>query len=192
LLRWSAGITLIVPTAMNTKLQPLFDYLDRLTGRAPLEELQAVMNTLDIDCEDVAECIKFSSSHYARNLLRAGEWYHALVMCWKNGQRSPIHDHAQSSCGVRVLRGVATETLFEFTPHGHIKASFSRDHHPGSVCGSEDDDLHQISNLQDGDADLVTLHVYSPPLMHMGTYSITDLKRGVEPMYMEFSGGAGI
>ena len=93
---------------------------------------------------------------------------------------------------MRVLRGVATETLFEFTPQGHVKATFSRDHLPGSVCGSEDDDLHQISNLQDGDADLVTLHIYTPPLLQMGTYSITDLKRGTEPMYLEFCDGAGI
>ncbi len=177
---------------MSPKLEPLFQYLDGLSSRAPLADLTAVLNDLDLDSEDVAEFVQFSSQHYTRNLVRAGDWYHALVLCWKNGQRSPIHDHAQSSCGVRVLRGVATETLFEFTPRGHVKATFSRDHLPGSVCGSEDDDLHQVSNLQDGDADLVTLHIYSPPLLHMGTYSITDLKRGVEPMFLECVGGAGI
>ena len=101
---------------MNKKLQPLFDYLDQLTGRAPLDELTAVMNNLDIDCDDVADFVRFSCSHYARNLLRAGDWYHALVMCWKNGQRSPIHDHAQSSCGVRVLRGVAANYAATFPP----------------------------------------------------------------------------
>jgi cysteine dioxygenase len=179
-------------SAMCPKLQTLFEYLDGLTSRAPLDELTSKLAELDIDCDDVADCIRFASNHYSRNLLRAGPWYHALVLCWKNGQRSPIHDHAQSSCGVRVLRGVATETLFEFTPQGHVKATFSRDHLPGSVCGSEDDDLHQISNLQAGDADLITLHIYTPPLLHMGTYSITDLTRGTEPMFLEFSGGAGI
>lgn len=177
---------------MSPKLESFFRYLDGLTARAGLDELTARLNDLDIDCDDVAEHVQFARNHYARNLMRAGEWYHALVLCWRNGQRSPIHDHAQSSCGVRVLRGVATETLFEATQHGHIKATFSRDHLPGSVCGSEDADMHQISNLQDGDADLVTLHIYSPPLLHMGTYSITDLKRGFEPMFLECSGGAGI
>jgi cysteine dioxygenase len=177
---------------MTAKLEPLFRYLDGLTGRAALPDLVNCLSELDITCDDVEDFIRFSNNHYMRNLIRAGEWYHALVLCWKNGQRSPIHDHAHSSCGVRVLRGVATETLFEFTPHGHVKATFSRDHYPGSVCGSEDDDLHQISNLQDGDADLVTLHIYSPPLLQMGTYSITDLKRGFEPMYLELSDGAGI
>jgi hypothetical protein len=38
----------------------------------------------------------------------------------------------------------------------------------------------------------VTLHVYSPPLLVMGTYSLTDRSRGEEPMLLEFSDAAGI
>ena len=177
---------------MAGTLDDLFHFLDGLTSRASLDELRASLADLDIDCADVANFVRFSGRGYTRNLVRAGAWYHLLVLCWKNGQRSPIHDHGQSSCGVRVLRGVATETLFDFTPHGHVKATFSRDLLPGSVCGSADDDLHQVSNLQDDNADLVTLHIYSPPLLHMGTYSITDLTRGVEPMFLEFCDAAGI
>src|SRR5262249_9581884 len=105
---------------------------------------------------------------------------------------SPIHDHAGSSCVLRVLRGTLTETQFEFTPNGHVKAVFSRDAYPGDICATEDLDIHQVSNLQPGNADLVTLHIYSPPLLHMGTYSIYDLTRGVEPMFIEFSDAAGI
>ncbi len=52
--------------------------------------------------------------------------------------------------------------------------------------------MHQISNLQAGAADLVTLHIYSPPLVRMGTYSLTDAIRGEELMAMEFSDSAGI
>jgi DMSO/TMAO reductase YedYZ molybdopterin-dependent catalytic subunit len=48
------------------------------------------------------------------------------------------------------------------------------------VIGNEDGDLHQVSNLQAGSADLVTLHVYSPPLLRMTTYSLTDRTRGEE------------
>jgi cysteine dioxygenase len=136
--------------------------------------------------------MRFSDRHYTRNLVRGSPHYHLLVLCWKNGQRSPIHDHAQSSCAVRVLRGTATETLFEMAPNAHVKATFSRDLLPGSVTGSEDADMHQISNLQAGDTALVTLHVYTPPLLHMGTYSLTDLTRGTEPMFLEFSDAAGI
>ena len=177
---------------MARTLDGLFAYLDGLRERAPLAELVAHLDELNIDCDDVASFLRFSSRGYTRNLIRDGLWYNVLALCWKNGQRSPIHDHMGSSCGVRVLRGTATETLFEFAPNRHVKALFSRDLPAGSVCGSQDDDIHQVSNLQPGDADLVTLHVYTPPLLHMGTYSLTDLTRGTEPMFLEFSDAAGI
>jgi cysteine dioxygenase len=177
---------------MARTLESLFMHLDGLTGRAPLAELTAEMAGLEVDCAELAAFVRFSERGYARNLVRAGPWYNALVLCWKNGQRSPIHDHKGSSCGVRVLRGSLTETLFELTPNGHVKATFSRDFLAGGVIGSEDTDIHQISNLQVGDADLVTLHVYSPPLLWMGTYSLTDRARGQEAMFIEFSDAAGI
>jgi cysteine dioxygenase len=91
-----------------------------------------------------------------------------------------------------VLRGTLTETLFEFAANGHVKALFSRDFGPGSRLASEDTDMHQISNLQAGDADLVTLHVYAPPLLAMGLYSLYDRSRGQEIWSPEFSDAAGI
>jgi cysteine dioxygenase len=177
---------------MARNVDDLLEYLESLTDRVPLDELVSQLNALDICCDDLRDYVQFSSRGYTRNLVRAGEWYQVLVLCWKNGQRSPIHDHGQSSCGVRVLRGTATETTFEFAPNGLIKATGSRDMAEGSVMATQDQDMHQVSNLQAGDADLVTLHVYSPPLWMMGTYSLTDAKRGTEPMLMDFYDTAGI
>ena len=114
------------------------------------------------------------------------------MLCWKNGQRSPIHDHTGSACVVRVLRGTLTETLFELVPSGHIKATFSRDFIEGSLMGSEDTDIHQVSNLQAANADLVTLHIYTPPLNRMNTFSLYDLSHGFEVWDPEFSDAAGI
>jgi DMSO/TMAO reductase YedYZ molybdopterin-dependent catalytic subunit len=169
---------------MSTKLAALLDFLDGLDGRAPLTPLTDLLRRLELSCEDLADFLRFSDRTYQRNLVRAGDWYHLWVMCWKNGQRSPIHDHTDSSCAVRVLRGTATVTNFAFAPNGHVKALGSEDHGPGSVIGTQDRDLHQVSNLQPGDADLVTLHVYTPPLLRMGTYSLTDRSRG-EDVWVE-------
>src|SRR5262249_5586595 len=155
-------------TTTTATLPDLIAYLDGLSGPAPLDELLDLLACLEVDAADLDEHVRFSAQGYTRNLVRAGPWYHLLGLCWKNGQRSPIHDPAGSSCAVRVLRGVLTETAFEFAPHGRVKAVGSHDLTAGEVCGSEDLDLHQVSNLQDGDADLVTLHVYSPPLRRMG------------------------
>jgi len=170
---------------MSEKLDVLFQYLDKLQGPAPLAELTALLAGLEISADDLQDHVLFSDAGYTHNSVRSGPWYHAWVLCWKNGQRSPIHDHKGSSCGVRVLRGTLTQTLFEFAANGHVKAVGSFDSEPGSVIGSHDMDLHQVSNLQPGDADLVTLHVYSPPLVRMGTYSLTDRTRGEEVWQVE-------
>ena len=177
---------------MARTLDDLFRYLDALRQRAPLPELLAELGPLQLDSRELAPYIRFFEHTYRRNFVRGNDWYNLWVLCWRNGQRSPIHDHRGSSCGVRVLRGTLTVTLYEFAPNGHIKATGSRDLGPGGVIGGEDADMHQVSNLQAGDADLVTLHIYSPPLLFMGTYSLTDCSRGQEPMFLEFCDAGGI
>jgi cysteine dioxygenase len=177
---------------MATTMSDLYRFLDNLNGPAPLEELAARVREVDINWDELVPHVRFSRHGYTRNLVRSGPWYYVLVLCWRHGQRSPIHDHAGSHCVVRVLRGVLTETRFEFAANDHVKAVASCDHPPGSVLAGKDRDLHQISNLDAGMTDLVTLHVYSPPLLQMGTYSITDTRRGSELLLMEFSDAAGI
>jgi DMSO/TMAO reductase YedYZ molybdopterin-dependent catalytic subunit len=169
---------------MTSSLQSLFDYLDGLSARPPLAELRERVARLSISCDDIAEQIRFSDRNYQRNLVREGDCYNVWVMCWKNGQRSPVHDHASSACAVRVLRGTLTETRYELAPNGAARAVGSRDLGPGGVCGTQNSDLHQIANFQAGGADLVTLHIYSPPLLRMSTFSLTDVTRG-EDVWLE-------
>jgi cysteine dioxygenase len=176
----------------NMGITRLVDYLESLRGRAPLQELLARMQEIDVNLGDVQRFVRFAERTYRRNLVQSGPSYNLWVMCWRNGQRSHIHDHKGSSCGMRVLQGTLTETLFAFAPNGHIFPTGSREFQPGQVLGGQDADVHQVSNLQAGKADLVTLHVYSPPLLMMGTYSLTDNLRGEEPMLLDFADAAGI
>ena len=175
------------------KLGTLIEYLDGLTSRAPVAELKRRLAGLDLKVADVADYVHFGQDRYLRNLVHEGDWYHVLVICWRSGQRSPIHNHAGSTCGLCVLTGVATETIFEPTPSGLIKAVSSHDRHTGDVAASQDADIHQVSNLQKAGTDLVTLHVYSPPLLRVDTYSLTDTTIGeFRPMVLEHAAGSGI
>lgn len=174
-------------------LEELFIKLDRYQHRVPLNELTSAMEQLEIEYEDVEHCAQFDDERYRRNLLRAGNGYHALILCWRNGQRSPIHDHRGSSCGVKVLRGQLTETIFERTANGFIIPSRNGELSEGDTCGSQDSDIHQISNISPDGEDLVTLHIYSPPLLVMNTYSLESNKIGefADPIF-EFCYGDGI
>ncbi len=172
---------------MATTFAELLRRLDAWTGRIPLGELESALADVRIATDDVGPHLIFGSETYRRNLVHAGPAYQALVLCWRSGQRSPIHDHAGSSCGVRVLSGEAVETVFGRTRAGMVYAMRSRTLGPGTICATQDADIHQVSNLADDARDLVTLHVYSPPLLNMGTYSLFDphVRAFHEPVHEE-------
>jgi cysteine dioxygenase len=45
---------------------------------------------------------------------------------------------------------------------------------PGYVCSADDDDIHQVANMQAPGADLITLHTYSTPIKHMNTFRFSQ------------------
>src|SRR6516165_2534142 len=116
---------------MRNGLKLAFAPLDRIAGRLPLRAILGWFQETRLTVDDVADYLVFHAERYVRNLLHAGPAYQALVLCWRNGQRSPIHNHRGSHCGVRVLRGVATETVFARAPNGMVVPVRSRDLPPG-------------------------------------------------------------
>ncbi|MEC9094495.1 MAG: cysteine dioxygenase family protein [Planctomycetota bacterium] len=144
-------------------LVKLISYMDGLTAPAELAVVERLLREANVTREDMVVACKFNEVDYARNLLAQSPWYQLLVICWKFGQSSPIHDHPGSCCGVRVVDGVATETLFSETRSGFVKPVETLQHQKNDVCVTSDDDIHLITNEQ-SQSDLITLHLYSPPL----------------------------
>ena len=164
----------------------LVDWLQGFDERVSLEELQSRLDDDSISGDLLADYIHFSDERYSRNLLAYGPQFYALVLCWKPGQASPIHDHKGASCGVRVIAGVATETSYCWQGGKLVENSVTT-MSAGEVCGSFDDDIHEIRN--NGDENLVTLHIYSPYLDNINLY---DLESGAvtvfsDPMVAELS-----
>jgi selenocysteine lyase/cysteine desulfurase len=157
--------------SLRARLAPLLDYLERIPPgeRADLAELSRLLRGLDtLRFEDVDAPGLFSDAGYTRLRLAGNDRFEVLLMGWKPGQQSPIHDHASSVCGARVLRGVASETGFRFTSSGHLLAEGTRPVPAGNLFASRDADIHLIANYET--SPLCTLHVYSPPLRRMTQY----------------------
>lgn len=155
-------------------LRDLFERLDRYRGAIPLAALRSCLRRARISAADVREYAASDATCYRRARVRREAGHEVLVLVWRRGQRSPIHDHTGSACAFRVLSGVATETLFERSPCGLIVPTRTLTHRLGAVAGSSDRDMHQMGNLERVGADLVTLHVYSPPLLHTRSYFLGD------------------
>lgn|ERR1041385_1155516 len=159
---------------MDLSLAQWFAELDQYSDRIPLRILTDGLKRLRIELSEIQPFAHFSDERYQRNLMHAGPAYHALILCWRNGQSSPIHDHRGSSCAVRIVAGEATETVFEMTEEGRLFEARRRKLPQGFMCATQDLDIHRLSNLQRDRPNLITLHIYSPPLLTMGQYSLED------------------
>jgi len=155
-------------------LRRLFEQWDRYRDAVPLDRLARGLESLALSAADFGEHVIFGRDCYRRNRIHAAKAYEALLLCWAPGQRSPIHDHHGSACALRVIEGIASETQFEFSPCGLIYATRTGHYAAGAVTASYDTDIHQMGNLQSGRSNLLTLHIYSPPLLRMGRYYLGD------------------
>ena len=177
---------------MELTLEQWFAELDRHQVAIPLEILTRDLPRVRVDFEAVEKYAQFSEERYRRNRMHSGPAYDALVLCWRAGQVSPIHDHRGSACAVRVIRGRATETVYEMTEEGRVFPTHTRQLPEGYMCATQDLDIHRLGNSQPS-GDLITLHIYSPPLLKMGQYSLEDSQpREFEDEIYDLTEGAGI
>jgi uncharacterized NAD(P)/FAD-binding protein YdhS len=145
------------------RILEIFQTWDARNAAIPFSELVESMKGLELERADLAGALVFAERNYRRIAIRRSPHYEALILCWKSGQRSPIHNHLGSSCVVRVVEGRATETSFVKSPCGQLVPQRSRSFPAGSVTGCKDEAVHQMANLEPPGQDLITLHVYSPP-----------------------------
>lgn len=152
------------------KLAELIRYLDSLTGRADLATLERLLRSVTLSRTDIEEACCFGARGYKRNTISRTDWYELLALCWRSGDVTPIHDHQGVSCAFRVVHGTGTEIRFSKTPSGLICPVGTVAMQPGYVCAAMDADIHQVANMQAPGTDLVTMHIYSPPIRKMNTY----------------------
>ena len=161
------------PAALPFGIRDMLGELDAHREPIPLAVLCVALQRLAVGSGDLVPLASFDGRRYRRRSLYRAPAYEALLLCWRAGQRSPIHDHRGSRCAFRVMEGTSAESVFERSDAGLVYPTLTSEYPQGFVCAAEDEDIHQVSNLQLSE-DLVTLHVYSPPLRTMNTYSLTD------------------
>lgn len=160
------------------KLGEIIGYLESLTGRGDLRTQEQMLKKLALTREDIEPCCTFGQRSYRRNTIARGKHYELLALCWRSGHCTPIHDHRGVSCAFKVIHGTGTEIRFHLSPSGCVCPAETISMAPGYVCSADDPDIHQVANMQAPGMDLVTLHIYSPPIQRMNTF------RYAQPMEM--------
>ena len=158
--------------ARPLSLASLAERVAGLKRRPELEEVSGWLRDTEVGHDELRPHVGFKEGTYARHRVHLGEYAELLVLCWRPGQRTPIHDHAGSYGAVRVLRGVMWETLFEMEGTEGLAYRSGREWTPGHVTGADVPDIHQLGNPEVSGQDLVTLHLYAPPLTSLNVYKV--------------------
>tara|TARA_B100001758_G_C18362158_1_gene586397 strand:- start:966 stop:1517 length:552 start_codon:yes stop_codon:yes gene_type:complete len=153
--------------ASSPDLEHLINWLDRLGQRATLKIIEEKLLNLNINTDEISTFLGYTDDGYQRNIVKKTDHYELVLICWKPGQKTPIHDHKGSDCAFLILEGVSTESIFVTEGDG-LELSRVRKYAPGEVCAAGEPDIHRISN-EEG-INLVNLHLYTPPLRNINIY----------------------
>ena len=111
---------------------------------------------------DFSFYLLFDDSKYTRVVLHSDSCYELILICWKKGQGSPIHDHADSECIMCCLKGKLEENLY--SDKEELTRLTSRDLNPlEPVHLNNTMGVHQITSLTQNS---VSLHLYIPGIIN--------------------------
>jgi cysteine dioxygenase len=151
-------------------LTALVKALESQTSIPALEQIYHWLESVNISSEELQPYIGFKDGNYWRHRVCRTEFVEMLVLCWRPGHRTPIHDHNGSHGGVKVHEGPLWETIFTYDEQKGLGYESAREYAPGAVTGSDIPDIHQLGNPDVSERDLITIHVYAPPLGVLHTY----------------------
>ena len=150
----------------------LIETLNNQTTPPALAEINSWLARVEISQLDLQPYIGFKEGNYWRHRVCRNDAVEMLIICWRPGQKTPIHDHNGSHGGVRVQQGLLSETIFTYDEEQGLTYDTARECPEGTITGADVPDIHQLGNPAVSGHDLITVHVYAPPLGVLRTYKL--------------------
>jgi cysteine dioxygenase len=169
------------PVSLRSPLTPpsgdLLERIERgfgaLVDPTPAELLDVLVG-LEVTAAELVPHVPHPATYpYGRRRLLATEHVEVIAMNWALGRECAPHDHGDSFGWIHVVTGEARHTLFTLDRHGTPLPYLQRQERSGSRYFAPRHQVHSMGNASDADA-LMTLHVYTPPIVGMTVY---DLER---------------
>ncbi|XP_061190959.1 cysteine dioxygenase type 1-like [Saccostrea echinata] len=161
-------------------------------GKEKWSDKKQSRKTLHFNKVSVIKLLWFSLLYrYTRTLLDKGNGhYNLMILCWNTGQESPIHNHPNSHCFMKTLKGEVFEQLYRNPDMTSCDSCCGckmekiedRVYKLNDVAHITDaDGLHRVGNKSHVEG-AVTLHLYSPPFSSCKKYDDETGKSTEVPM----------
>ena len=165
-------------------------------GEVNVERVKTILSAYKSNPKDWEKYTTWDPHRYTRNLVDEGNGrYNMMVLCWGESQVSPVHNHPNSNCLVKLLSGVMQETLFALpSSESNKKLQIMKE-----VQIKRDDvtyihdsiGLHAMENPSHSEG-AVTLHLYVPPFIDCSVYDIRTGKASTCSMTFTTKGGVQV
>jgi cysteine dioxygenase len=149
-----------------------------------VEYLWRLMVDYECNLDELANYANFQSGIYTRNLIDAGNGkFNVMLLCWDRKVASLIHDHSNSHCIMKCVKGTLIETRYS---------------HPSNVDANNDEEkismnvvarnimnvgeasymhdkigLHRVQNESETEQ-AMSLHLYMPPFSSCHVFGEQD------------------
>ena len=150
----------------------LIERLNSQTSPPTLAELNDWISSVEILDPDLEPFVGFKEGNYWRHRVCRNEAVEMLIICWRPGQKTPIHDHNGSHGVVKIHAGLLRENIYKYDATNGLSDDSDRECHAGEVTGAGVPDIHRLGNPETSGQDLITIHVYAPPLGVLKTYKV--------------------
>ncbi len=152
-----------------TLLERIKKVLDPLKSPSKAELKNALLQ-LNINLDDLYILPEPSERKpYNRKLLYKNEEVELLVMNWSQLECAP-HDHGHSHGWIQVVHGTSLNSVFEVGGNGLPTELFHQYHQQGNYFFAPKKAIHKMQ--ASNNTDMVTLHLYSPPITGMIVYDL--------------------
>ena len=145
---------------LPASLQYIADALRRKKSLRP-SEVARIIKEADVKPEDLKPWARFDhpvQDSYGRELVIKGDHFEIMVMSWRPGDFSAIHDHGHTQWGAVQIFGPAEHATFR-VEDGYISTLARWTVKPGDIIGVGHSLVHQMGNPT-SNTFFLSLHVY--------------------------------
>jgi len=164
-------------------LPTLLQQLDNSTK----QEYADIGIRLGIPSQAFAKYAHFSDQHYTRNCIERTDHYELILLCWEEGQGTPVHCHGGEECWVYILEGQLEEQHYQLNNQNLELQSTERLATGQKSFMCDDLGFHLLQNRASGRS--MSLHLYMDPIDQCSCFKKeTNSFEKVDLSYYSFKG----
>ncbi len=122
-----------------------------------------IIRSFNLPISSFESFCSWSNESYTRNCIVENDKFQLILLCWEEGQKTPIHDHGGEECWVKIIQGEFKETIYKVNSSGELNLTKTSISKTGDISYMIDFmGCHCLENISSGKS--MSLHLYAKPI----------------------------